>query len=239
MGRPTDSQALPERTRPRASRRSGHGRVAARRLGLAQIGIGSRKFRAWPNINNCSRLRHMADNAQVLLIMSGSAEWNTWVQARELGFTADLSGADLSHARLDAALLAGADLSGANCFQGDFAGAELAGANLSETNLSAVDMRRANLSGANMFHANLSAADVSDADLSGANVSTADLSETRANRTNLRGANLTEVMGFNANLSGADLSGANLLGAKIATANLTDCVEDEHTIWPVKHQPAT
>jgi hypothetical protein len=78
-----------------------------------------------------------------------------WLDGKEGGVKANLSGANLSGANLS-----GADLSGANLF-----GADLSGANLSLADLSDANLSRADLSGANLSLAYLSGADLSGAKL--------------------------------------------------------------------------
>ena len=107
--------------------------------------------------------------------------------------TYNLSGADLSEAKLS-----GADLRGADLSRADLSGADLSGAKLS----------RAYLSGAYLSGAHLSGAYLNGADLSGADLSRAYLSEAKLSGADLSGANLCE-----ANLRGADLTGANLIDA--------------------------
>jgi len=72
----------------------------------------------------------------------------------------DLSGANLSGARLRKARLSGANLSGANLADSYLSGADLSYANLN----------RANLSGANLSDANLRGAQLNKANLKGANL---------------------------------------------------------------------
>ena len=110
-----------------------------------------------------------------------------WLNGMEGGVRANLSGADLSRARLSGVNLSGVNLSRANLSEVVLSGASLFGAILSEANLS-----RADLSGAILSEANLSRADLSGANLSEANLSKADLS----------GANLFRAVLFRANLSG-------------------------------------
>jgi uncharacterized protein YjbI with pentapeptide repeats len=97
---------------------------------------------------------------------------------------ADLSGADLRHARLisssgkepvslqganlKGASLIGARLSGADLRGADLRGADLRGADLRESNLREVDMPVAVLDPAELRKANLTGADLSSANLSGA-----------------------------------------------------------------------
>jgi Pentapeptide repeats (8 copies) len=73
-----------------------------------------------------------------------------WLEGKEGGVKANLSGANLSRA-----YLSDADLSGANLSRADLSGANLSGANLSGANLS-----YAYLSGANLFGAYLSGANL-------------------------------------------------------------------------------
>ena len=88
-----------------------------------------------------------------------------WLENKEGGERADLSGADLSRADLSRADLSGADLSWADLSRADLSGADLSRADLSGADLSWADLSRANLSGAD-----LSWADLSRANLSGANL---------------------------------------------------------------------
>ena len=98
---------------------------------------------------------------------------------------ADLGGANLSGANLIRADLSGANLSGANLIRADLSGADLSGANLSEADLSEADLSGADLSGANLSEADLSEADLSGADLSGAKglLSTVNFLEAHFERT--------------------------------------------------------
>ena len=132
---------------------------------------------------------------------------------------ADLSGADLSDAKLSGAYLSGADLSDANLSDANLSGAKLSGAYLSGAKLSGAYLSGAYLSDANLSGANLSGAKLSDANLSGANLSGAKLSGAKLSGAYLSGADLS-----GAKLSGADLSDANLSGAKglLSTVNFLE-----------------
>ena len=124
----------------------------------------------------------------------------------------DLTGVDLSKADLSAATLSGANLSKADLIEADLSAANLSRANLSGADLSAATITRANLSGANLSGVNLSGATITRANLSGADLRAADL----------RAADLTEADLTEANLTEADLSGANLTEAALFEANLTE-----------------
>ena len=86
-----------------------------------------------------------------------------WVNGRNDGKRADLSGVALSGADLTGADLTGADLTGA-----DLSGVALSGADLTGADLSDADLARADLSGADLAQADLTSADLTEADLSGA-----------------------------------------------------------------------
>jgi hypothetical protein len=85
-----------------------------------------------------------------------------WLSLRG-GQRADLSGANLSGARLRGANLSGAWLSGANLEWANLDGAILKQANLSGANLSGAYLRQANLSGANLRGVNLKGANLEGA----------------------------------------------------------------------------
>ena len=130
----------------------------------------------------------------------------------------DVSGTNLSFARL-----AGAELSRANLYYASLYLANLVEANLSSAFLVDANLTEANLTGANLAGANLIGADLSGANLAGANLIGADLSG-----ANLSGADLSR-----ANLSGANLSGANLSEAKRVTREqIGEAITDEKTILP-------
>ena len=95
-----------------------------------------------------------------------------WLRGEPEGVKADLTGANLSWAKLLRTNLTGADLSKA----------DLSGANLFEAHLSWAKLLRTNLSGSNLFESNLSVAHLSWANLSGANLSWANLSRADLSR---------------------------------------------------------
>jgi uncharacterized protein YjbI with pentapeptide repeats len=143
---------------------------------------------------------------------------------------ADLTGVDLSQARLACAWLHGVNLTGA-----DLTGANLSGAILQEADLSSGILTDADLTDVTLYLAQLPRADLtqvrafsarrldnaylrnanlSGMDLSGASMTTVDLTEANLSGANLTGANLS-----NADLPRADLTGANLAGANLESAN--------------------
>lgn len=119
---------------------------------------------------------------------------------------ADLSSADLSGANMSEAKLEGADLSCANLIEVDLRSAVLARANLREACL-----RRALLLNANLEKANLNRAELSQA-----NIRKGGLLQTNLREADLREANLSE-----ANISDADLIRADLRYSTLGRADLT------------------
>ena len=92
-------------------------------------------------------------------------EHKRWCENEDEGEKANLSGANLSDARLSYA-----DLSDAILISADLSGADLSDANLIHANLSHADLRGANLESADLSGADLNEANLSDADLSFANL---------------------------------------------------------------------
>jgi uncharacterized protein YjbI with pentapeptide repeats len=106
----------------------------------------------------------MANDEHVALLKQGVAAWNAWrVENPDIRpdlIQANLSGLDLSGARLYLT-----DLIDANLF-----GAKLGGADLADANLSGADLSGANLTGSNLQRAILIETDLTDADLTGCRV---------------------------------------------------------------------
>src|SRR5579884_2884574 len=96
----------------------------------------------------------MADLRQLAILRTGPAPVNSWNQWRQEHGDApvDLSGADLSGARLNDANLSGANLSGARLCEANLRGTDLRGAQLYGT-----DFRLANLTEAKLAAARFSA----------------------------------------------------------------------------------
>ncbi|ONH56927.1 hypothetical protein CcI49_26120 [Frankia sp. CcI49] len=110
-----------------------------------------------------------------------------------------------------------ADLSGAN-----LTGARLNWANLTSARLDGVVLTGAKLDRSNLSYAHLGRANLTDANLRGANLTGARLVGADLTRTGLIAANLTEARLFGANLTGARLVGADLTRAGLFAANLVD-----------------
>jgi len=153
----------------------------------------------------------MAREEHVKIVRCGKHAVRAWRKGRR-GARLDLSGADLSHAKL-----AGTDLSGANLFEANLSLADLRSAHLARADLTYADLSSAKLQGADLRNAQLMGANLVAADLSrvaavGANLSQADLGDAK-----LEGADLTR-----ADLSMADLPCADFSGAILDDANLSD-----------------
>lgn len=136
----------------------------------------------------------MANEKHLAILKQGVEAWNKWRQENP-GAKPDLSGADLSGAKLIEAILSGADLFGAKLFE-----ANLRDAFLIEANLSGADLSMAYLIGADFMGASLMGANLRDAVLITAFLCRADL-----RRADLRAATLI----------GGELSGANVEYAKV------------------------
>jgi hypothetical protein len=125
----------------------------------------------------------------------------------------NLTGADLSRARLAEANLFGADLSGArfrftDLVDADLSGSDLTRARLFYANITDADLHGALLTGAELAGAHLVGAILAGADLTGASLYGANLERAVLHGANLTGANLTDVTVTDAQLDGAQLDGA-------------------------------
>ncbi len=130
----------------------------------------------------------------------------------------ELSGIDLSHARLERANLHHSDLEGADLSHAQLTRANLSDARLDQADLShslgfRTNLSRARLRGADLSNALHGEADLSKALLSGANLSDAYLRDVDLTRANLSAADLSGAYLSDVDLTGADLSGADLYGA--------------------------
>src|SRR6266851_4546144 len=184
------------------------------------------------------RRKQMANQEHLGVLMQGTATWNWW-RKQHPKVQPDLSGAELSNAKLRLADLSGATLSNANLSRvyfreatlrnADLSRADLRNAILIEANLSEANLSRVNLSRATLRNADLRNATLIEANLSGANLRNADLTE-----ANLRLANLSE-----ADLSRADLSFATFVGTKLKGATLTECRIYGISAWDIELTGAT
>ncbi|MBW4523429.1 MAG: pentapeptide repeat-containing protein [Scytolyngbya sp. HA4215-MV1] len=128
---------------------------------------------------------------------------------------ADLSGIDLSHARLSDCYMAHVNLSGAN----------LRNASLIEVCLNAANLAGADLRGCRLGRTSFSGADLTDADLRDV-----ECHDTNFTRANLTGANLRGV-DLDATLERANLTGANLEGASLGRTSFWNTImPDGHSL---------
>ena len=93
-----------------------------------------------------------------------------WLEGKEDGKRADLSGANLYGANLTRANLNGADLRWANLTDANLVGSDLSGADLRGADLTRANLTRANLRGSDLTRADLYGANLYGAYLSGANL---------------------------------------------------------------------
>jgi uncharacterized protein YjbI with pentapeptide repeats len=104
----------------------------------------------------------MANPEHIAVLEKGIKTWNQW-RREPAGQNVDLSGANLSRARLMWANLSRANLSRANLKEANLGGANLYRADLSRANLSRAFLREANLSRAGLMWANLGGANLAEA----------------------------------------------------------------------------
>ena len=154
----------------------------------------------------------MANPEHLAKLKEGVESWNAWRQESSK-LVPDLTGANLSHAKLF--------------------GADLRRANLSHVDMYCADLSGASLFSANLRKANLSGAKLRDADLGRVNMRYGKLFNTDLTRANLRKAYLVHV-----DLSGANLSHAKLFGADLRRANLTKSTLESADLRSVNLQRA-
>ena len=127
------------------------------------------------------------------------------------------AGANFNRAKLSDADLTGLDLTGARLEETDLTGASLAHANLTGASLYSARLERVDLTGGiAMQGANLATASAQGADFTGAKLDAADLTS-----ASLQGAILDFASLAGASLRDADLEGASLYVARLPAANLS------------------
>jgi uncharacterized protein YjbI with pentapeptide repeats len=182
----------------------------------------------------------MANEDQLALLKAGVEGWNEW-REKEPDEEIDLSGADLSQAKLrgaklNDAILSGADLSKVDLREADLREAFLLQTNLCDANLSRADLTRANLLGADLRRTNLRLANFTQADLTGAQLYRAYLKEANCTGANFTGAILSRGDFTEANFTGCDFTGADLtnssfIGTKIDNAKISKCNIYGVSVW--------
>lgn len=166
----------------------------------------------------------MAEQGHLDILNQGVEVWNNW-RRENAQVRPDLSGANLSQAKLRHADLHGADLHETNFGEADLSQTNLHEANLSKANLGYANLMWAGVRKANLFQAVLTGAalreaSLSEADLREADLRNADLEETDLHKADLRGADLRHAYLYEADLRHADLRGAQLVEAYLHGASL-------------------
>jgi hypothetical protein len=178
----------------------------------------------------------MANEEHLAILKKGIPAWNGWIERQrqvEMFKTdlwwptvADLSGADLSGARLACADFHSVDLSGAK-----LTGASLHGAELWRANLRAADLTKADLTEAKCLKANLHGTILREAKAGFAYLKEVNLRDADLSRADLGGANLALSDLTGATLAGADLGGAMLVKTILVRADLTGCRIYGASVW--------
>jgi uncharacterized protein YjbI with pentapeptide repeats len=137
----------------------------------------------------------MADEEHLARLKKDIDAWNAWRLANT-EVPPDLTGADLTGAKLVSANLTGAKLVSANLTGADLTGANLIHANLSRATLFNANLNRANLFNANLIRANLTAANLTAANLTSANLNGAKLADALFRETVFGDSDLTSVTGL-------------------------------------------
>ena len=138
----------------------------------------------------------------------------------------DLSGADLSGAHMAGLDLTGANLSEARLDGADLANATLTGANFSSAHLDKADLTGVQAQGANFLNASLQGSDLKGAQLQFADFSSAAMQGAVLNFAQLQAAVLRDASLDAASLQRAKLQGADLTGMKMVGTDLRGA-----TIW--------
>jgi hypothetical protein len=134
----------------------------------------------------------MANPEHLKILKQGVKVWNAWRKEHE-NERIDLSGANLSNAKLSPVDLSDANLNDAFLF-----GADLSRANLYDADLSGADLSEANLYSARLPGANLSGANLSGANLNGTWLHKTKLSEAKIGYTLFCNVNLMGGIGLDA-----------------------------------------
>ncbi|MEQ8755808.1 MAG: pentapeptide repeat-containing protein [Coleofasciculus sp. G1-WW12-02] len=127
--------------------------------------------------------------------------------------------ANFSHANLTGANLSYAKLGKANLSHVNLTGANLQNTSLSSANLQSANLTQAKLGRADFCYANLNQANLNQAYLFGVNLEQATLQNATLRNTTLTDANLE-----GADFTDADLNDADLTGAKLFQTNLTNVI---------------
>ena len=169
-----------------------------------------------------------------------------WLAGEDGGERAELSGADLHHARLQDADLQGAVLQHAILRNSDLQGADLQHAILGDSDLQGAILQHAILHDVDFRRADLRGADLQHSDLWGADLQNAILGDSDLQGADLRGADLRHSDLQRADLQHSDLRGVDLDYASwpLWCGSLKAYVDDRiaiqllyHTLSVVQHSP--
>jgi hypothetical protein len=158
----------------------------------------------------------MANPKHMTRLKKGVEAWNKW-RKKNPDLKPDLSGANMTRAKLSKMDLGNSDLARAILRGTDLKDANLGGANLLEA-----DLRTAKLSGANLRGAELGQASASGAVLRGANLSGATLFDADFRGVNLSQSDLTGCFLVQTDLCGADFTEVSVVGATIGYTTIGD-----------------
>ncbi|MCA9069872.1 MAG: pentapeptide repeat-containing protein, partial [Planctomycetaceae bacterium] len=131
-----------------------------------------------------------------------------------------LRGADLTHVRLNPAVITRSDFTGAKLTRINGSYTVSQRAIFQEADLTRAELDNSSFLEANFDRANLTEAQLDRCDLTGASFRGADLRGARLNRAKLINADLSHAKFVGANLAGADLTGATVEGTDFEGANL-------------------
>jgi hypothetical protein len=166
----------------------------------------------------------MATAHQLEILNEGVQVWNNWRQQNPSQLVdlsqADLQGRDLVQINLSNAQLSGARLNAAVLAQADLHHADLSRANLSGADLTNVDLRRAVLTTASMFRVDLTAARLDSANLVGSFLIMASLEMASLQDADLAACYLMNVNFAKANLTRTVFSGARMESTVFADTSL-------------------
>jgi uncharacterized protein YjbI with pentapeptide repeats len=155
----------------------------------------------------------MANSEHVARLSKGVQAWNAWRRSRPQ-IEPDLSGVEITGAKL-----AGIDLT-----QTDLEGAQLRSANLDQAGLREAYLAGADLQGASLIRAYLSEANLSGANLKGIIATNAFLRKTNFRGAALKGAQLDDADGWRACLVKADLTLTSMVGTILHEADLSEAL---------------
>ncbi len=116
----------------------------------------------------------------------------------------------------------GVDWNNCRLFTQDLSGSDLTGAKMQRMRADGIILKDANLSEIDAFNAKFLFADLRNANFERAKLSKVDFTKANLEGASLRNAILRRASFFKANLRGVDLTGANMARARLTGADLTN-----------------